>query len=310
MDTQILSEDAAFPSSPKNSLIPFCHICKSSTSPFLPSCTICSKHYCSSCSSTIKSSEIIETCSKCASKTHKLSKSLAHNLEKAKESNQNTILETMGLEKTLQEIKSSLKRPQIIEYERYYTHIQQESSQAYNNLHRLSNEIKLLISEKNKLEVQDLEKEVKIGKLTQELIKNRAEALECKKNSNVIPPNYGELYLENEELKRQIKEIDDDHYVFTQQVVDGLELLKEQIDKERDENIDLRHIIKENCEKKNNEKLDAQKNRVREIEEELEDVKRNLQRMRSYKNDEEEFEKLNEEEPEGPESTPCKCIIS
>ena len=169
-------------------------------------------------------------------------------------------------------------------------------------------EIKNLSAERDNFDVLLTEKDVEIEKITEELVLVKAELLECKKNSNFIPPDCGKLYLENKELKEKIKESELDHYAYTQQMIEALELLKAQLFKEKNQNVDLKNIIEASNEKNEGEELEIEKTRARELQEELSIAKKQLELMRGSKN-EAAFEPFATDYIDDPASTPCKCLI-
>ena len=176
-------------------------------------------------------------------------------------------------------------------------------------IQEFNSEIQILTNTKEGLINALKEKDVKIEEMVEEIRKVKAEVLECKKNSNFIPQNCGDLYLENQELKEKIKEIEHEHYLYTQHMIEALELLKLQLQKEQLENSGLKSIIDSPTEEEYTTALENEKNKIRELQEELRIVKKKIELVRENKDEQSNFEPLSTENRDDPEGVPCKCII-
>jgi chromosome segregation ATPase len=141
--------------------------------------------------------------------------------------------------------------------------------------------IKTLNLENEEMDKIILDKEDIIESLSQELCRVKAESAENKRNSNTIPPECLELYQENQELKAKLKEMETEHINYTQQLVDCLEMLKVQLVKERSEGNDFRSVGESANDLDSNESIELEKNRIKELQEELRIARRQLELMRS-----------------------------
>jgi chromosome segregation ATPase len=276
-------------------------------------CDICSKRVCESCSS-FQEKASTRYCNKCQKYLSYISSTTLQQLQAETLTNQELTAKLITLQKELQQGKNRLKdlseeMEKLEEKKTVISLLRQESEENQKKIQKLSLEIKNLSSEKDELESLLIEKDAKIDKVNQELLRLRAEILECKKNSNFIPPGCGELYIENKDLKEKIKELEQDHCAYTQQMIDALELLKAQLFREKSQNIDLMNIIESSNEKENKASLENERINLRELQEELRLAKKQLELMRASRIEEAGFEPLSTDKFDGPDSTPCKCVV-
>ena len=299
-------------------------------------CEICSRNICESCST--HKEYLTKQCNSCTkyisflySTTFQrlkieniLNKDLSASVSKFQE-------EIKGNQGKLNE--NSLESTNMNDQKTLFERFKQEILQNSEKMFEMMIEISLLSDEKTKLDILIVEKNEKIDQLSTELLKTRTELLEYKNNLNVSPQGCGELYLENFELKAKIKEIEQDYFNSTHQIIEALELLKFQLTKEKNENIGLIHQInnsnqkelEENIEnerkkvrgleanninlKELEENLENERTRIRELEEELRITKEHVQVLNRNKNDSTAFEQLGTEKQDDPAGIPCKCII-
>ena len=145
-----------------------------------------------------------------------------------------------------------------------------------------------------------VEKNNKIEELKKELQKKRNEKQDCGKNEP-IARKYADVYMENQEFKSKIKDLKQEHYCYTLQILEALEMVKVKVLEENGEK--KKKTVEKN--EKNKEEKEFLKKKEDGIRNELEETYGDLQRYRGRK---ENFEQLMAEN-EHPDSRPCKCVI-
>jgi hypothetical protein len=179
----------------------------------------------------------------------------------------------------------------------------QNPNQALNedpeNQSSLMTQLKNSLSSK-KSELIELEFKIEelAGKLKVE--KNKKE-----NQSKIRKMNTSELFIENSRLKDVIREAESEQVLFSLQVMQALEVLKLQIERERKEKTELEKGRENVVGLKAGEGLvEGYKETVKGLQEEVSIVRLNLQKLKKVGSG---FETLNQEEdPAGPN---CKCII-
>ena len=315
MDSESNSDEMTSAENFPNHENKFCPVCKSNFEKLEIAsyvCGICSRKICDSCY-VLQEGSLGRQCNKCTQYISYISAATLQQLHSESLTNKELTLKLAQMQK---EIEDGRNRLQEVSEETTKTEerrliietLHQELEENTLKAQEMNAELTSLYSERDDLEVLLEEKEITIEKITEEIVRLKAEVLQCKKNSNFIPPDCGELYLENQELKDKVKEMEQEHYAYTHQMIEALELLKAQLYRERTENTDLKSMIDSSNEKGLAEALEMEKTRVRELQEELRIVKKQAEIMRGS-NGESGFESLATELQDGPDTTPCKCII-
>lgn len=293
-----------------------CPVCKADFEKLesIPSlCGICSKKVCDSCSSLVETTAKRQ-CHKCTQFISYISASTLRQLHEENLTNLELTEKLIAMQKEVQDGKYKLKEAseEAVKGEERILVIEALQGELAGNLKKLQEltmEFKNLSTERDELDVLLTEKEVKIERMSEELFRVKAEIFECKKNSNFIPPDCGELFLENQELKEKLKELEHEHYTYTHQMIEALELLKVQLYREQTENSGLKQIIDLSNEKELCEDLEQEKAKARELQEELKIAKRQIELMRGSRIEVAGFEPLGTEPVDEPATTPCKCVI-
>ncbi|OMJ78507.1 hypothetical protein SteCoe_21661 [Stentor coeruleus] len=316
MDTESSLEDTSTientsPKSGKNCKI--CHQSLHSPDDNSSSCLICSQNVCESCS-TLRDNSRKRQCNKCVKFLNFLPVNLIKDLSSELLTNSELLKKHENIQKEIQQNKQKLhdmdeEAKKIPEKKIIIDTLKVELAENIKKIHEITIEIKTLTNENTELECFINEKEEKIGKLTQELEKIKSEVQECKKNSNFIPPDCGEVYRENEELKARLKEIEKEHMTYTQQMIEALELLKVQLYREKTENSELKMIVESSHGDETFEALEVEKAKARELQEELKIAKRQLELMRGSRIEDKELEELDKDNIDDPSGKPCKCLI-
>ena len=276
-------------------------------------CGICSRKVCDSCS--ISQETIVgRQCNKCTLYISYISAATLQQLQAESLTNKELNLKLAQMHKEIEDGRNRLQdtseeTTKAEERRLIIDTLQHELDKNTVKVQEMDAELKSLNEERNNFEVLLEEKEINIEKITEDLSRLKEEVLQCKKNSNFIPPDCGELYMENQELKEKVKEMEQEHYAYTHQMIEALELLKAQLYRERTENTDLKSMIDSTNEKGVVEALEFEKNRVRELQEELRIAKKQAENIRASYNEEPGFESFGTEARDGPDTTPCKCII-
>lgn len=273
MDMDTYSDDMTSPdyiSSPRGTYCAVCKLADSKIEGNLQNCKICLMDYCDSCSSTAS-----DQCNQCASYLIALTSQVSLTL-------------------------SSLKHKNLSLIHQFPSNTG-NSSQVPETTPKNPNSPSALIQESLTKKRKIIELDSKIEKLSEEL-KNQ------KLNQNqqkIRKMTSSDLFIENSRLRDIVKEFENEQLGLSLQLIDALEVLKVQIERERKEKCELeKEAERVREELKTCGGLEKTKEISKDLQEELGSSKLNLQKLRNCGVG---FETLNQEEdPAGPN---CKCII-
>lgn len=278
MDMDTYSDDMTSPdyiSSPRGTYCAVCKLADSKIEGNLQNCKICLMDYCDSCSSSAS-----DQCKQCASYLKDLTSQVSLTLSSLRHKN-------LAL---VHQIPSNTGN---------FSQAPEKGQKNSNCLSALSLE---LLSKRRRI----IELDLKIEKLSEDL-KNEKKSESQKK---VRRMNTSELFIENSRLREVVKEFENEQLGLSLQLIDALEVLKVQIERERKEKGEMEKEVDRirqelrNCGKFLNNPPERTKEISNELQEELKTCKQNLQKLRNCGIG---FEALNQEEdPSGPN---CKCII-
>ena len=269
-----------------------CSLCQQPNSKSLESrysCILCTKSACESCSVSSENSSY-RYCTKCYKYLIYLPSSSVQQLQLEAMTNHELSSKVTKLQ---EEITGNVKRLKRLngdldcldEKQTIIDTLQTEVDQNILKIKEITIGIKTLNLENEEMDRILFEKEEIIDTLTQELTKIKSEAAENKRNSNTIPSECYGLYQENQDLKSKLKEMETDHINYTQQLMESLELLRAQLIKERNENSETRSTSDTSNDIENNESIEIEKTRIKELQEELRISRRQLELMRSSRVD-------------------------
>ena len=253
------------------------------------SCILCTKSICESCSVS-QDNSVYRYCVKCYKFLIYLPSSSIQQLQLEAVTNHELSSKVTKLQEEITVNVKRLKRlnndlDSLDEKQTIIDTLQTEVDQNVLKIKEVTIGIKTLNLENEEMERILCEKAEIIEVLSQELTKIKSEAAENKRNSNAIPPECSELYQENQELKSKLKEMEQDHITYTQQLVESLELLKSQLIKERNENSETRSRSDSSNDIENSESIEIEKSRIKELQEELRISRRQLELMRASRVD-------------------------
>ena len=143
----------------------------------------------------------------------------------------------------------------------------------------------------------------RIDQLNKEIHLNKSQ--NSSKNESIKNYTRNELILENNSIKKAIKDLESDHISFVMEITDAIEELKHQIQIERTHRI---HKEKSKTEEDFYAEMlmdkSVYKNRIEELEKQVKESKQRVWKMQHAGKD---FQPLDvEDDPAGPN---CKCII-
>lgn len=270
---------------------PICHQSLDSATDAKPICILCNKKTCESCS-IIQESPTFRYCCRCCKFLSFLPPSTIQQLQLETLTNLELTSKLSSMQEELNkgsekfkaldnELESLEDRKFVIETMQY------EVNENIKKIHDLTLDIKILKSENEEIDIIIKEKQDRIDQLNRELNKIKSDAIESKLNSNTVPSECTELFHENKDLKDKLKEMETEHITYTQQMIDSLELLKTQLCREKTEKTELMNEI--TLENEELERVEAEKKRIVELQEELRITKRQLELMRGNRVEESSF---------------------
>jgi chromosome segregation ATPase len=194
------------------------------------------------------------------------------------------------LRKEIQESQGKVERidneiEKIEENQGIFNLNHEELSENMSKFLEVASDIKSITKKTVELEGLISEKDFKIIKITEELDKIKDQAAESKKNSDCLPQNDSELFMENQELKEKLKNFEQEQISNTSYLIDVLEGLKSQLYKEKSGKSEGENLT--GCEKIG---IEEQKKKIRRLKEELKIAKKQLEMMKNSRIEEEGVE--------------------